>query len=203
MSFCIVGNFVSADLVISFCLDAIYWGGWAFVSLLANISDLSIKKQMFDRDTMLTSSKCFPGLPWPLSTDAKSAKGADIGDDWIGGADIGGICTRGICTKSTCIRRTYIRSSCIGDICLGGASIRVVCVGGAYTSDTCARDTCTGNVFSIVCACIKGVGPKGICGLAYKPSKSSIKGSRLLVESISEMPISFCLRLQVILDSFS
>ena len=176
-----VGNYVSADLVIHFCLDAMYWGGWASASLLVNVSDVSIEKQMSDGDTMLIGSECFPGLPWPLLTDAKGAKGADIGDDCIGGANVGRICTRGVCTKGTCTR-----GACIRDTCLRGAGVGVVCVGGACASDTCARNTCAGNAFSAVGACIKGVGPEGICGSAHKPSKSSIEGSRLLVESISE-----------------
>ena len=203
MFFYIVSNFVSADLVIFFCLDAIYWGGWAFASLPANILDISIEKQMFDRNIILTGSECFPGLPWPFSTDAKSAKDTNIGDNWIKGANVGGICIRGICTEGTCIGDIYIRSACIKDTYLRGAGIGVVCIGGVYTSDTFAKGTCAENVSSIVGACIKGVCPESICGSAYKSSKSSIEGSRLLVESISEMPISSCLHLQVILDSFS
>ena len=198
-----VGDFVSADLVIPFCLDAMYWGGWASASLLVNVSDVSIEKQMSDGDTMLTGSECFPGLPWPLLTDAKGAKGADVGDDRIGGADVGGICTRGVCTEGTCTGGTCTRGACIRDTCLRGAGVRVVCVGGACTSDTCARGTCAGNASSAVGACIKGAGPEVICGSANKPSESSVEGSRLQVESISEMPVSSCLRLRVILDSFS
>ena len=190
-----VGDFVLGDLIISFCLDAIYWGGWAFASLLINISDVFIKKQMFDEDTILTGSECFPGLPWAFSTNVKGAKGADIGDDCIGDTDVRGICIRGVCTESTYIGDICIKGACIRDTCLRSSGVGVVCVGGAYTSNTCARDTCAGNTFYTVGACIKGAGPKGICSLAYKPSKSFVKGSRLLVELISEMLVSSCLRL--------
>lgn len=51
LSRCIVGDFISSDLTISFCLDVVYWGGWSFTSLLVN---LSITKQMSDRDVILT-----------------------------------------------------------------------------------------------------------------------------------------------------
>ena len=189
MSFCMVGDFVSADLVIPFCLDAMYWGGWASASLLVNVSDVSIEKQMSDGDTMLTGSECFPGLPWPLSTDSKGAKDADVGDDCIRGVDVGGICTRGVYTEGT-----YTRDACIRDTCLRGADVGVVCVGGACASNTYARDTCARNASSTVGACIKGVGPEGICGSAYKPSESSVEGSRLLVKSGLMMPVSSCLR---------
>ena len=181
MSFCMVGNFVSGDLVTSFCLDAMYWGGWVSASLLINVSDVSIEKHMSDEDTMLTGFECFPGLPWPHSIDAKGAKGADVGDDCIRNANIGGICIRGVCTEGTCIG-----GACIRDTYLKSAGVEVVCVGGACASNTCARDTCAGNASSAVGVCIKGVDPEGICGSAHKPSKSSVEGLRLLVESISE-----------------
>ena len=198
MSFYMVGHFVLGDLIISFCLDAMYWDDWAFASLLVNVLDVSIKKQMSNGNTMLTGSGCFPDLPWPLSTDAKGAKGADVGDDCIGGANVRGICTRGVCTKGTCTR-----GACIRNTCLRGACVGVVFVGGVCTSNIYARDTYAGNALSAVGACIKGAGLESICGLAHKPSKSSIEGLRLLVESISEIFISFCLCLQMILNSFS
>ena len=174
------------DLIISFCLDAMYWDGWASASLLVNVSDVSIEKQMSDGNTMLTDSKCFPGLPWLLLTDAKSAKAANIGDDCIGGADVEGICTRSVYTEGTCTGGTCTKGTCIRDTCLRGAGVGVVCVGGGCTSNTYARGTCAGNTSFAVGICIKGAGLGGICSSAHKPSKSSVKGSRLLVESISE-----------------
>ena len=45
MSFYIVGNFISIDLVISFCLNAMYWGGGAFASLLIDVSNVFIEKK--------------------------------------------------------------------------------------------------------------------------------------------------------------
>ena len=142
---------------------------------------MSIEKQMSDRDIMLTGSKCFPGLPWPLSTDAKGAKGANVKDDCIRGANVGSICTRSVCTKSICTR-----GACIRDTCLRGADIGIFYVGGTCASNTCARNTCTRNTSSAVGACIKSVSLESICGSAYKPSKSSVEGSRLLVKSIFE-----------------
>lgn len=53
---------------------------------------------MFDEDTMFNNSWYFPGLPWPLLTNAKGAKGANVEDDYIESASIKGICTRGIYT---------------------------------------------------------------------------------------------------------
>ena len=152
---------------------------------------------MSDGEIMLTGSEYFPGLLWPLSINAKSAKGTDIGDNYIRDIDVGRICTRGVCTEGTCTKNTCIRNTC-----LRGASVGIVCVDSACASNTCARSTYVRNVFSAIGACIKGVGPEDICGSVHKPSKSSVKGSKLLVKSISKMPVSSCLRLQVILDSF-
>ena len=142
---------------------------------------MSIEKQMSDRNIMLTGSECFSGLPWPLSTDVKGTKGADIEDDCIGDTNVRGIYTRGVYIQGTYIRSAYIRNTC-----LRSAGVGVVCVGSACANNTCAKGTCAGNASSTVGACIKSVGPEGICGLFYKPSKSSIEGSKLLVKSISQ-----------------
>ena len=111
MSFCIVDNFVLANLVMLFCLDIMYCNSWVSASLLINVSNMSIEKQIPDRNIMLTGSKCFLDLVWPLSTDAKGVKSADIGNDCIGGADIGGIYTRGVCTEGICTRDTCTRGT--------------------------------------------------------------------------------------------
>ena len=166
--------------------------------MLVNVSDVSIEKQMSDGNKMLTGSKCFSGLLWPLLTDAKSTNNADIGDDCIRVADVRGICTRGVC-----IEGSYTRGACIRDTCLRGAGVGVVCIGDAYSSNTCVKDTCAENASFAVGTCIDGAGCESICASAHKPSKSFIKGSRLLVELISKMLISSCLCLQVILNSFS
>ena len=86
MSRCIVGDFVSSDPAISFCLDAVYWGGWSSVSLFVHSS---IRKQVSDGDAMWTCSRCFPGCPRPGSFAAE-------------GADVESACTGGVCAGSTC-----------------------------------------------------------------------------------------------------
>ena len=133
-----------------------------------------IAKQIFNGDIMLTSSKCFPSLPQPLLTDAKGTKGADIGDDCIRSANVGGIYTRGVCTEGICIGDTCTKDVCIRDICLRGGAVKVVCVESVCASNTCVRGTCAGNAFFAIDACIKGTGPKSICGSAHKPSKSFV-----------------------------
>ena len=179
-----------------------YLGCWISASLLISILDVFIKKQISNVNIILTSFKYFLDLPWPLSIDAKVAKGADIGDNYIGSADVRDIYTGNVYTKDTYIGGTCIKGACIRDTCFRGANIGVVCIGGAYTSNIYAKSTYARNTYFAVSAYIKSAGPENICSSANKSSKSSIKGSRLLVELISKMPVSFCLHLQVILDSF-
>lgn len=93
--------------------------------------------------------------------------------------DTEGADTKIASTDDTCVKGAYTRANYFGGACIGAASIR-----GAYIGSFCA-----------IGACIKGAYISSICGLAYKPSKSFIRCLRLLAKSISEIPISFCLRL--------
>lgn len=104
--------------------------------MLVNISNISIKKQISDGDIRLTDSECFSNLPWPLSTNTRSAKSADVKDDYIESFDVGDICTKGICVEDTCKGGT-----CIRDTCLRGASVKVVFVKSICTSNIFARST--------------------------------------------------------------
>lgn len=104
--------------------------------MLINVSDISIEKPISDEDTMLTSFLYFSDLLWPFSTDARNAKGADIGDDCIKNISVGGICTRG-----TCIGGTYTSGACIRGTSLRGAGVKVVCIRSACASNTYARST--------------------------------------------------------------
>lgn len=73
--------------LITFCLDAVYWGNWTFVFLSVNTSNLS------DGDIMLIDSSGFPGFPWPRSTNTRGTKGNNIGNDYIRDADVRGTYT--------------------------------------------------------------------------------------------------------------
>lgn len=72
---------------------------------------MSIEKLMSNGNIILTSSECFLSLPWPFSTDARSAKDVDVGDYYIRDIGVNGICTRDTCTEGTCINGACIRST--------------------------------------------------------------------------------------------
>ena len=91
----------SSNPVISFCLDAVHWGGWAPASVLVNVSSLSMTKQI-SGDAMFTCSGCFLGCPRPNLIGAE-------------GADVGGACVGGTCGGGACIG-----GACIGGACAGG-----------------------------------------------------------------------------------
>lgn len=86
------------------------------------------EKQIFNKDIMLTNSKCFSGLLWLLWIDIKSANGANIDENYIENANVRSIFTKaicnentykgGICRKNTYIRNTYFRDANIGIICI-------------------------------------------------------------------------------------
>lgn len=88
LSFYMVGNFILKDLVIFFCLNAVYWGDQISVFLVIKVSDISIKKQISDKDTMFTSSRYFSGFLSLRLIDIKSTKNANVKDDYIKDADV-------------------------------------------------------------------------------------------------------------------
>lgn len=155
------------------------WGGWTFASLLVNSTNLSTIERIFDGNTILTCSAYFPGCPPSFLTGLRGTEGANVGDPWLGGAYAGVF---------------YIKSSGTK-----GADTEGVCTIGAYSGGACIRGVCIRGACDIG-NYIGGTGIGGICGSAHKPSESSIWCSRLLVELTSEMLISSCLRLRVILD---
>lgn len=107
--YCIVGNDVSMRFMsfllsaystkqlflnnprISFCLDAAYWNNWAFVSLFVY---LSIGKQISNKDTIWTCSRCFLCYLGPGSF---AVEGADTKNTGIKNAN--STCTRGVCAE--------------------------------------------------------------------------------------------------------
>lgn len=78
---------------------------------------------------------------------------------------------------------------------LRNVGVGVVCIRGAYIRNIYVRGICAKNAFSAIDGYIKDIDPKSICDPAYKPSKSFIKGLKLLIKSISEIFTSFCLYL--------
>lgn len=90
----------SNNTVIFFCLDAVYYTNNILV-LLINILNLSIKKQISDKATILAYFKYSLGCPWFCLTEARKAKvvKGNLVTDFIKvifteGAIIGGIFTR-------------------------------------------------------------------------------------------------------------
>lgn len=110
----------------------------------------------------------------------------------------GDACTRATSIGSACIGSFFPRSACTKGIYLGGANTRGACTRDAW--NTCTGSASTKDAYFAENVCIKGASTGSIYDSAYKSNKSSIEGLILLVESISKIPISFCLRLKVILD---
>lgn len=74
-----------SNLIVSFCLDTIYY---VLVSLLINISNSSITKQVSDWDAIFTSPKYILGHLQLGLTEVKDNKDVDIPDIYIGGLSI-------------------------------------------------------------------------------------------------------------------
>lgn len=148
--FYIIGNFILGNLIIFFCLDAIYQGGQVFVFLLINISNISIKKQISNRNIILTSFKYFLDLLQLLSIDAKSAKGANVEDNCIENISVN---TKDACNKKIYIKVTYIESTCIKNISIKDIYIKSACIRDTYLRNTdirvvCIKNTCFSNIYT-------------------------------------------------------
>ena len=132
--------------------------------------------------------KCFSSLPWLFLTTIKAAKSANIEDDCIRDAYI-----KSIYAECTYIKGTCIRCVCIRDTYLRDINIKIICIRNVYTSNTSIKNICARNTFLVIGAYIKNTNSESTYNLAYKASKSFIKGSRLLVKSLLKMSVSFYL----------
>lgn len=177
----------------------------------ADVKDTGIKNAGTE-DTYVngayTKSICFGNA----CTWLTSIRGTYIGSFCVASAYIkdvlayaGDAYTEDAGTKSICIKSVYTRNTCSNSVCTkadtytGNACIRdagtdIAGIASTYTRRACTDDAYTGSIYD------KSADTEDICGSTYKSSKFFIKSSRLLVKSISKMPISFCLYLQVILD---
>ena len=71
--------------VITCYSNAIYLDNWAFISLLANLANLSTREKFIDRNVIVMWSAYFLAYLLLLSTDIISVKGANIGGPYIAG----------------------------------------------------------------------------------------------------------------------
>lgn len=133
---------------------------------------LSTVGRIFDRDVILTYFTYFSGCPPLFLTDIRDAKGANICNPWL---------------ESACVGVSYIKDSGTKD-----ASTKDVCTVGACSKDACIRGNCIGGTCDIG-HYISGASIGSICNSVDKLSKSSVWYLRLLVKSISQILVSFCL----------
>ena len=207
---------------IFFYLNAGYWDSLVSLSPLLHIPNMLTCFGSFlsSPSSLLTKEKGAKNAdvsgPWLGSacTGGFSIKGTDtesacIAGTWARRACIWGTCiwdayfvggtymhTKDVCIADPCtgdvwIKNAYISSSSVTYAYIKNASTKSACIGSACIKTFCAKDR---NLISWD-GCV--------CGSAHKPSKSSIWCSRLLVESISDIPVSSYLHLWIILEKLS
>lgn len=143
---------------ICFFLDAIYWDGWTFTSLLVNLTNLHTIEHISNRNAILSYFRHYLGY---LQASLFSIKDADAKSACARSIYIRNACSRNICTKGICTRDVYAKDACIRDICMRvtyiehifavGACARKVYIKSAYIKSIYVRDTFIRGVGTIYC----------------------------------------------------
>lgn len=106
---------------------------------------------MSNKNVMLSFSSYFLGSFWLYLTGTKIAKGANIGNTYIGTIGIKDACIGSVYIKGTCGIDNYIRGTNVVSTFIDAIGIRNACIGSVYIRGTCdmgnyIRDTYIGAI---------------------------------------------------------
>lgn len=105
-------------------------------------------------------------------------------------------CTKSIYAKNlSCIRSIFFKNTCFENTYVLDINTKDINAKSTFIEDAWIKNACF-----MESAYVNNVDINILCGSFYKPIKSFVEGSKLLVELLSKIPASFCLYLQIIFN---